>query len=152
MQESESDGSSDVTQDSTAAQAPTVDEVSSTVVDAVTPVIRDAGASVAQDVTDALTVRMDSLEASVVSAIESEGAQENVPDDAEGQTDDDSSELVLLTTDESLAYLPTDAPTFAGTFFTPLLWGILAGFLCWIIGYLWESFQTLLGLARPTND
>lgn len=56
-------------------------------------------------------------------------------------------DVTLLTMEEVFAYLPVDAPSFATSFLTPLLWGIGAGLFVFVLGYLWASFLALLGLA-----
>lgn len=52
-----------------------------------------------------------------------------------------------LTMEQVLAYVPEGGPTFVGSFITPLLWGIGAGFVVWLIGHSWASLMALLGLA-----
>lgn len=52
-----------------------------------------------------------------------------------------------LSMEQVLAYVPEGGPTFATSFLTPLLWGIGAGLVLFIIGNLWESFLALMGLA-----
>lgn len=58
------------------------------------------------------------------------------------------SEVVTLTSaEDALRYVPADFHSFVGTYLTPVLWGMAAGFVAFLIGYLWEAFMRLLGLA-----
>lgn len=55
--------------------------------------------------------------------------------------------LELVTSDDVFRFVPEGVPEYVGTYFTPVLWGIAAGLVCFLIGYLWEAFMRLLGLA-----
>lgn len=56
-------------------------------------------------------------------------------------------DIQLLTTEQVVAYVPTDAPQFVASYMTPVLWGIAAGIVAFLIGFVWDAFKRLLGLA-----
>lgn len=56
-------------------------------------------------------------------------------------------DVQLLTTEHVLSYVPTDAPQYVASYLTPALWGIAAGIVAFLIGFCWDAFKRLLGLA-----
>lgn len=55
--------------------------------------------------------------------------------------------LERLTTEQVVQYVPNDAPQYVASYLTPALWGIAAGIVAWLIGYVWDAMRRLLGLA-----
>lgn len=58
------------------------------------------------------------------------------------------SEVVTLTSAEDvLRHVPQDFPQYVSGYLTPFLWGMAAGFVAFLIGFTWDAFMRLLGLA-----
>lgn len=56
-------------------------------------------------------------------------------------------ELSKVTADATFSYVPDGTPQFVASYMTPFLWGMAAGFVAFLIGYLWEAFARLIGLS-----
>lgn len=126
-----------------------MDEVSDVVVDEGAP---DGGASgdVAQTVAEHVATYPTSAE--IASAVAEQVAPMIAESDAAvissltGQVSEGRT-VALIGTDDALAYLPPDAPAYVGSYLTPAVWGVAAGLVAFLIGYVWEAFARLLGLA-----
>lgn len=56
--------------------------------------------------------------------------------------------VAMLSPDDALRYLPQGSAEYVAGYMTPFLWGIAAGFVAFLIGYVWDAFVRLLGLAK----
>lgn len=66
--------------------------------------------------------------------------------DAFGSGNNDSV-VTAITADRAFSFVPSGTPAFVAQYMTPFLWGMAAGFVAFLIGYLWEAFARLVGLA-----
>lgn len=105
------------------ASYPTADEIASKVDEVVTPKVTGALADSEGRITSATTSGFQSM--------------------------DSSNEIALVSPETMFDYLPEGSAAYCASYLTPFLWGIAAGFVAYLLGFVWESFTRLLGLARP---